>query len=136
MQQADGSLERTGFFRLLRPLDIPDLGRPKPLSFAVDERGIAIAAGDTYGIVAWTEFPRWPEGPDIYAARIVDIPTAVEAVSDLSADPGADGVRLTWTVSDARALGGLRLRRARKGGPEIVLSDADRLSTSTSVSGR
>ena len=265
MEQADGSLERTGFFRLLRPLDIPDLGRPKPLIFtaprtgryvlevptvfngtgyklklrrytplpgsvardmrdivlirstdggrtwspkvrvnhdaaghdqsmpnvAVDERGavyvawydrrdaaygdsvnayaavsrdggvtfgpdmrlssrssawvgteglyfpilpgvlvgdrIAIAAGDSYGVVAWTDFRRWPEGSDIYAARIVDIPTAVEAVSDLSAEPVADGVRLTWSVNDARALGGLRLHRAREGGPEIVLPDAERL---------
>ncbi len=267
MRQADGSLERTGFFRLLRPLDIPSLGRPKPLLFtaprtgryvlevptvfngtgyklklrrytplpgsvardmrdivlirstdggqtwspkvrvnhdgaghdqsmpnvAVDERGavyvawydrrdaaygdsvnayaavsrdggvtfgpdmrlssrssawvgkeglyfpilpgvlvgdrIAIAAGDSYGVVAWTDFRRWPEGSDIYAARIVDIPTSVEAVSDLSAEPGTDGVRLTWTVNDARALAGLRLHRAREGGVEIVLSDAARLPT-------
>ncbi len=265
MRQADGSLERTGFFRLLRPLDVPSLGRPKPLIFtaprtgryilevptvfngtgyklklrrytplpgsvardmrdivlirstdggqtwspkvrvnhdaaghdqsmpnvAVDERGavyvawydrrdaaygdsvnayaavsrdggvtfgpdmrlssrssawvgvehrdipvvpgelvgdrIAIAAGDSYGVVAWTDFRRWPEGSDIYAARIVDIPTAVEAVSDLSAEPVADGVRLTWSVNDARALGGLRLHRARDGWPEIVPPDAERL---------
>ncbi len=263
MSQADGSLERTGFFRLLRPLDIPDLGRPKPLIFtaprtgryvlevptafngtgyqlklrrytplpgsvardmrdivlicstdggqtwsskvrvnhdgpghdqsmpnvAVDERGvvyvawydrrdaaygdsvnayaavsrdggrtfgpdlrlssrssawvgvegtyfpirpgflvgdrIAIAAGDAYGMVAWTDFRRWPEGSEIYGARIVDIPTAVEAVSDLSAEPGAGGVTLSWTVNDPRAVSGLRVYRAIEGGEESMVSGAD-----------
>lgn len=263
MSKADGSLERTGFYRLLRPLDIPDLGRPKPLIFtaprtgryvlevptvfngtgyqlklrrytplpgsvaqdmrdivlirstdggqtwsskvrvnhdgpghdqsmpnvAVDERGvvyvawydrrdaaygdsvnayaavsrdggltfgpdmrlssrssawvgvehtdaplipgelvgdrIAIAAGDAYGMVAWADFRRWPEGSDIYGARIVDIPTAVEAVSDLRAEPGAAGVTLSWTVNDARAVSGLRVHRATEGDEEAVVSGAD-----------
>ena len=95
---------------------------------------VAIAAGDDYAIVAWADMRDWPGSlnpphADIYAARIVDIPTAVEAVSDLLAEPVADGVRLTWLVNDAHGIAGMRLYRAGEGEQEHVLGASDILPT-------
>jgi hypothetical protein len=84
---------------------------------------IAIAAGDSYGIVAWTDLRNWPARSDIYAARIVDAPTAVSAVSDLDAVAVSGGVRLTWFVNDPRGVSGLRVHRSEAGGPESPVSD-------------
>ena len=95
---------------------------------------VAIAAGDDYAIVAWADMRDWPGSlnpphADIYAARIVDIPTAVEAVSDLVAEPAAEGVRLTWLVNDAHGIAGMRLYRADEGEPERALGATDILAT-------
>ena len=86
---------------------------------------IAVAAGDDYGLVAWTDTRDWPVGSDVYVARIVDAPTAVEAVSDFSAEPVAGGVRLRWLVNDARGVVGLRLYRSGEDGNETALGEAD-----------
>jgi hypothetical protein len=90
---------------------------------------IAIAAGDDYGVVAWSDFRDWPTRSDIYAARIVDIPTAVEAVSDLSAEPVPGGVRLSWHVNDLRGIAGLQLYRADPNAPEAALGVAELVPT-------
>ena len=90
---------------------------------------VAITAGDDYGIVAWADMRAWPVRSDIYTAKIVDIPTPVEAVSDLVAEPAADGVRLTWLVNDAHGVAGMRLYRAGEGEPEHVLGASDILPT-------
>ncbi len=79
---------------------------------------IAIAAGDNYGLVAWADLRNWPARSDIYAARIVDSPTAVNAVSDLDAVAVADGVRLSWHLNDPRGITGMRIHRSEAGGPE------------------
>ncbi len=99
-----------------------------PGSYARDR--IAIAAGDDFGIVAWTDLYDWPNrSSEIWAARIVDIPTAVEAVSDLSAEPVAGGVRLRWLVNDARGVSALRVYRSGEDGAEAPLGDADIVPT-------
>lgn len=85
---------------------------------------IALAAGDDFGMVAWTDFRDWPNRCDIYAARIVDIPTAIAAVSDLAAEPVAGAVRLRWRVNDARGLAAIEVLRAKNGGAEAVLGPA------------
>ncbi len=90
---------------------------------------IAVAAGDAYGLVAWTDMRNWPARSDIYAARIVNIPTAVNAVSDLSGEPVAEGVRLSWYVNDARAVAGLRVYRAAQGDGEVALGASDLVPT-------
>jgi hypothetical protein len=82
---------------------------------------IALTAGDDYGMAAWTDLRNWPAGPDVYGARIVDIPTAVNAVSDLAAEPLADGVHLRWRVNDARGLSAIEVLRADESTPEAVL---------------
>ena len=94
---------------------------------------IAIAAGDDFGIVAWTDLRTWPLDSDIYAARIVDIATATNAVSDLTAEPLATGVRLRWIVNDARSISGLRVFRAVEDDPEEALGDADLLPSHEGV---
>lgn len=81
---------------------------------------IAVSAGESHGVVAWTDLRRWPAGSDIYAATIVDIPTATDAVSDLSVEPLVSGVRLRWLVNDARAVTGLRVYRSEDGGAELA----------------
>ncbi len=86
---------------------------------------IAIAAGDDYALVAWADLRNWPTRSDIYAARIVDIPTATLAVSDLRADATPDGIRLAWLVNDARAVSALRVHRQVEGEPEVALGDGD-----------
>lgn len=87
---------------------------------------IAVAAGDDYGLVAWTDLRRWPSGSDIHVARLApDLPTATDAVSDLAAEPLAAGVRLRWLVNDARSVSGLRVYRSESGGAEIALGDGD-----------
>lgn len=86
---------------------------------------IAIAAGDDYGIVAWPDMRNSPDRSDIYAARIVEVPTAVEAVSDLRGESTADGVRLTWVVNDRHAVSGLRVHRMGADGIELPLGDAE-----------
>ncbi len=90
---------------------------------------IALAAGDDYGIVAWADMRNSPERSDIYAARIVDIPTAVEAVSDLTGEPTRDGVRLQWVVNDLRAVSGLRVHRSGADAAEAPLGEADLVPT-------
>ena len=82
---------------------------------------IGIAAGDNYGIVAWTDMREWPVDSDVLAARIVDVPTATEAVSEFSAEPSARGVRLSWLVNDARRVSGLLAYRSEQGGAELAL---------------
>ncbi len=84
---------------------------------------IAIAAGDNYGLVAWADLRNWPTRSDIYAARIVDVPTAVNAVSDFAAEAVADGVRLSWHLNDPRGIAGMRIHRSESGGPESPVSD-------------
>lgn len=86
---------------------------------------IAVAAGDDYGIVGWTELRNWPLDSDIYAARIVDVVTATNAVSDLTAEPRGDGVHLHWLVNDPRSVVGMRVYRADASGAEIALGDGD-----------
>ncbi len=91
---------------------------------------IGIAAGDEFGIVAWSDFHDWPtREPEVWAARIVDIPTATEAVSDLSAEPMPAGVRLRWLVNDVRAVSGLRVHRAGGDGAELPLGERDLVPT-------
>jgi flagellar hook capping protein FlgD len=91
---------------------------------------IAIAAGDNYGVVAWADLRDWYQDSNIYAARIVsDIPTAVNAVSDLSGELVAGGVRLSWYVNDARAVAGLRVYRAAQGEAEVALGASDLVPT-------
>lgn len=82
---------------------------------------IALAAGDNFGMVAWTDFRDWPNRCDIYAARIVDVPTAVAAVSDLAAEPLATGVRLRWRVNDARGLSDPEVLRGEGDGAEAMV---------------
>jgi len=82
---------------------------------------IAIAAGDNFGMVAWTDLRVGPNYSDIYAARIVDVPTAVVAVSDLAAEPLATGVRLRWRVNEARGLSELAILRSEGGGAEAMV---------------
>jgi hypothetical protein len=82
---------------------------------------IALAAGTDFGMAAWTDLRNWPAGPDVYGARIVDIPTAVNAVSDLAAEPLADGVRLRWRVNDARGIASMAVMRSDESTPEAVL---------------
>ena len=86
---------------------------------------IALAAGTDYGMVAWADMRNSPTRSDIYAARIVGVPTAVTAVSDLSAEAAGEGVRLRWTMNDSRAVSGLRVLRAVVNGAESALGDAD-----------
>jgi hypothetical protein len=87
---------------------------------------IAIAAGDNYAVVAWADF-RNPNDPDVYAARIVnDVPTAVLDVSDLTAMPAGDGVRLRWQVNDVQRIAGLRVFRSEPDSAERALG-ADEL---------
>jgi hypothetical protein len=86
---------------------------------------IAVAAGDGFGLVAWADFRDWPTRSDVYAARIIDAPTAVNAVSDLTAEPVADGVRLTWYVNDARPVSGLRILRAGEDVAEAPLGEGE-----------
>ena len=86
---------------------------------------IAVSAGESHGVVAWTDLRRWPAGSDIYAATIVDIPTATDAVSDLSVEPLVSGVRLRWLVNDARAVAGLRVYRSEGGGAEMAQGESD-----------
>ena len=90
---------------------------------------IAVTAGDDFGVVAWTDLRDWPNRSDVYAARIIQVPTAVEAVSDLGGEPVAGGVRLSWHVNDVRAVAGLRVFRAAEDGIETPLGDADMLPT-------
>jgi len=84
---------------------------------------IAIAAGDDYALVAWADLRNWPTRSDVYAARIVDAPTAVNAVSDLRAELTPDGIRLAWVVNDSRGISGLRVYRSEADGPEQPVSD-------------
>jgi flagellar hook capping protein FlgD len=86
---------------------------------------IAVAAGDDFGIVAWVDLRDWPIRSDIYAARIIDAPTAVSAVSDLEAEPIDGGVRLSWHVNDLRNIAGLRVFRAADDSPEAPLGEAE-----------
>jgi len=85
---------------------------------------IALAAGDNFGMVAWTDFRDWPNRCDIYAARIVDVPTAVAAVSDLVAEPLSGSVRLRWRVNDARGLTAIEVLRSEGGGAEGAIGSA------------
>ncbi len=84
---------------------------------------IAIAAGDNYGLVAWADLRNWPARSDVYAARIVDVPTAVAAVSDFAAVAMAEGVSLSWHLNDPRGITGMRIHRSESGGPESPVSD-------------
>ena len=92
---------------------------------------IAIAAGDNYAVVAWTDFRNGsgaitPGDPDVYAARIVnDVATAVEDVSDLTAAPTTGGVRVRWVVNDLRRVAGLRVFRSEPDSAERALGDDD-----------
>jgi hypothetical protein len=85
---------------------------------------IALTAGSDFGMAAWTDLRNWPAGADVYGARIVDIPTAVLAVSDLAAEPLADGVRLRWRVNDARGLSAIEVLRADENNAETLLGAA------------
>lgn len=85
---------------------------------------IALAAGDDFGMAAWTDFRDWPNTCAIYGARIVDIPTAVTGVSDFVAEPVASAVRLRWRVSDARGLSAIKVLRAEQGEQEHVVGTA------------
>jgi hypothetical protein len=84
---------------------------------------IAIAAGDGFAIVAWTDLRNWPARSDIYAARITDVPTATTAVSDLNAVAVAGGVRVSWYVNDPRGASGLRVHRSEGDGEESPVGD-------------
>ncbi len=86
---------------------------------------IALAAGTDYAVAAWSDLRDWPNRKDVYAARIVELPTATEVVSDLTAEPAADGVRLRWLVNDARGVSALRLFRSEAGGAELALGTSD-----------
>ncbi|MCE9626639.1 MAG: hypothetical protein K8R56_01835 [Candidatus Eisenbacteria bacterium] len=86
---------------------------------------IAIAAGDMFAMVAWMDFRDWPENADVRGARILDLPTATDAVSDFSAEALASGVRLRWLVNDARSVSALRVYRSEGSSNEIALSDGD-----------
>jgi len=86
---------------------------------------IAIAAGNDYALVAWTDLRNWPARSDIYAARIVDVPTATLAVSDLRAEPGPTGIYLAWLVNDARAVAGVRVYRQTGDEAEVALGERD-----------
>jgi hypothetical protein len=81
---------------------------------------IALTAGDDYGMAAWTDLRNFPVA-SVYGARIVDIPTAVLAVSDLTAEPLAEGVHLRWRVNDSRGLSAIEVLRAGESTPEAVL---------------
>ena len=100
---------------------------------------IAVAAGDNYGVVAWTDFRNGsgavqPGDPDVYAARIVnDVPTAVLDVSDFTAAPSDSGVRLNWVVNDARRVAGLRVFRSEAGDGELPLGEGDLQPTRAGV---
>jgi hypothetical protein len=82
---------------------------------------IAIAAGDNFGVVGWTDLRNWPIDSDIYASRIVDIPTAVNAVSEFTAEPLADGVHLRWRVNDGHGVSAIEVLRADESTAEGVL---------------
>jgi hypothetical protein len=89
---------------------------------------IAVAAGADFGVVAWADFRDQDLGttdPNVYAARIVDVPTAVEAISDLSVEPAPEGARLRWHVNDRHGVSGLRLFRSEAAGTEHALGDTD-----------
>jgi len=86
---------------------------------------IAIAAGDDYAIAAWTDLRNWPTRSDVYAARIVDAPTAVSAVSDLRGEAVSNGIRLAWVVNDARSVSALRIHRQAENEGEVALGDGD-----------
>lgn len=89
---------------------------------------IAIAAGDDYGVVAWSDAREvaggLTMGMDVYAARIIDVPVAVAAVSDLVAEPQGNSVRLRWRVNDARGVAAIEVLRAEEAGPERLLGAA------------
>lgn len=88
---------------------------------------IAVAAGDQFGMVAWADAREVGEltlGMSIYAARIVDVPTAVTAVTDLAAERLAGAVRLRWRVNDARGLAAIDVLRSEGGGAETVIGSA------------
>ena len=85
---------------------------------------IALAAGDDYGMAAWTDLRAFPVA-SVYGARLVDIPTAVTAVSDLVAEPLASGaVRLRWHVNDARGLSAVEVVRREGDGDELLVGAA------------
>ncbi len=89
---------------------------------------IAVAAGADFGVVAWADFRDVDRGmtdPNIYSARIVDIPVAVTDISDLTASGSQDGVRLAWHVNDVRAVTGLRVHRQGAEGAETALGADD-----------
>lgn len=85
---------------------------------------IAIAAGDDYGMVAWTDLRNWPVA-SVYGARLLDVPTAAAAVSDLAAEPLASGaVRLRWRVNDARGLSAVEVVRRELDSDERLVGAA------------
>ena len=89
---------------------------------------IAVAAGADFGVVAWADFRDVDRGmtdANVYSARLVDIPVAVTDVSDFSASPHEDGVRLAWHVNDVRAVTGLRVHRQGPEGDETPLGADD-----------
>ncbi len=95
---------------------------------------IAVAAGADFGVVAWADFRDTFNGaidPNVYSARIVDTPVAVLDISDFSAAPVAEGVRLRWIVHDVRSISGLRVLRTQDGGEEIALGAEDLLVRAT-----
>ena len=88
---------------------------------------IGLTAGDDYGIVAWMDARDFPSrNPEAWYARIVDVPTATDAVSDFAAEPVAGGVRLRWLVNDSRSVTGVRAYRSEQGGAELALGAEDR----------
>lgn len=90
---------------------------------------IALTAGDDFAMAAWTDLRAFPVA-SVYGARIVDIPTAVTAVSDLTAEPlTAGGVRLSWRVNDTRSLTAIDVLRREGDGDESLLGSANLTGT-------
>ena len=90
---------------------------------------IAVAAGENFGVVAWSDFRDSLNGggtdPNVYSAWIVDPPVAVTDISDFGAEPVPEGIRLRWLVHDARAIAGVRVHRGEAGVDELPLGTED-----------
>jgi hypothetical protein len=82
---------------------LPSLWSGSPVG---DHLGLAASADKIYAV--WTQVTG---GADIYGTVIFDLPTSI-AVPRFLAEPGAEGVRLRWTVADAREISGFRVERA------------------------
>ena len=77
-------------------------------SHAGYHQGLAAGAGRVH--LLWTQVTA-PNEIGIYAARVEDVATGV-AVSGLAAEVMGSAVRVSWFVSDASRVSGLRLERA------------------------
>lgn len=73
---------------------------------------VAIAAGDDYAAVLWTDFRN--EDLDVYGEIVSDLPTPV-TVTQLVAEPGPEGVRLRWQATDISQVAGFVVERRQNG---------------------